>query len=62
MSKPKTSYGRGLGASEDRNLKDLKCKTCGVKVEKVDIRATAVVCFRCTAKACNPKTRFADEE
>ncbi len=61
MSKPKTSYGRGLGASEDRNLKSLKCKNCGVLVEKVDIRASAVTCFRCTAHLCNPRTKFEGE-
>jgi hypothetical protein len=62
MAKTKTSYGRGLGASENRNLKELKCRSCETKVEKVDYRATAVLCFRCTAHLCNPKTKFSDEQ
>jgi len=61
MAKPKTSYGRGLGASENRSNQTMKCRSCGTAVEKVDIRATSVLCYRCTAHLCNPKTKFEDE-
>tara|TARA_Y100000389_G_C17463368_1_gene523462 strand:+ start:1756 stop:1926 length:171 start_codon:yes stop_codon:yes gene_type:complete len=43
----KKPQGRKLGGN---SFKKMNCKYCGAECPRVDIKATAVTCFRCVNK------------
>jgi len=47
---------------KSKSFKSLNCKICGEKVDKVDDKATAVTCWRCTSRNLNSRTSAAEEQ
>jgi ribosomal protein L37AE/L43A len=39
-----------MSAFKEKSFKTLKCNDCGEPVEKVDNKATGVICYKCVLK------------